>query len=313
MHDCASTENRIVELLFGELDESERPGLAGEITECAQCACVHSSVSAALAGLDEVIASQMPDESYWPEYEATLRARLELEHAPKRSGRVLPGEAGLKVRRPLVAYLVAAGLLLSFGLGLWLYSRDGSSEKTANRDGSKQERSKPQVSEPANQQPSVPHVAHERKNDNTVRKARAEKKRAEALSQRAGITNPAAERAPLEVRIAEHVESIEMLLRSFRNARAVGGESAPDVSFERALARKVIGQNNRLRHEAIVKGDLSVEYLLGSAEPFLLDIANLPENPSEDQTQTIRRLLKENGIISELRLYSVAIRPTYNP
>jgi hypothetical protein len=75
----------------------------------------------------------------------------------------------------------------------------------------------------------------------------------------------------------------------------------------------MIGQNNRLRYEAILSGELPVGDLLGSAEPFLLEIANLPENPSEDQTLSIRRLLKENGIISELRLYSVALRPSYKP
>jgi hypothetical protein len=251
----------------------------------------------------------MPDESYWPEYEATLRAKLELEQSPHR-GRWSSGNiADLKITRPLAASIAAACLFLYFGL--WFSFRDGDP---------KQEESRHQAAAPSNPESRATPVVIERdaiKKDQVTThprsKSRAASSRSRALSQNAERVDKANSTAPLELRVAEHVESIELLLRSFRNARPIGGESAPDVSFEKALARKMIGQNNRLRYEAILSGELPVGDLLGSAEPFLLEIANLPENPSEDQTLSIRRLLKENGIISELRLYSVALRPSYKP
>jgi hypothetical protein len=309
MHDCASTKERIAEMLLGELDAADRLALTCEMAECAECACVHSSAAASLAALDEIGMSRMPDESYWPEYEASLRAKLEFEQAPQSVRWSSRSAAGNKVTRFFAASIAAACLFLYFGL--WFSFRDGDP---------KQEESKHQAAAPSNPESRATPVDIERdgiKKDQAITgprsKSRAVLSRSRALSKNAERVDKASSTAPLEVRVAEHVESIELLLRSFRNARPIGGESAPDVSFEKTLARKMIGQNNRLRYEAILSGELPVGDLLGSAEPFLLEIANLPENPSEDQTLSIRRLLKENGIISELRLYSVALRPSYKP
>jgi hypothetical protein len=307
MHDCAVTKERIAELLLDEIGEAEKLALICEIARCARCACVHSSAAAALAAIDEAGMSRMPGESYWPRYEASLRAKL--EQAPQRFRWSSRSVAGIKIARQLAASIAAACILFSFGL--WLAFRDSDPEREA---------SKPQAAAPSNPESKAPLLAIERdgrKTDKAIThnqsRSRVASSRSRALSKNAEQVEGGVEAAPLEVRIAEHVESIEMLLRSFRNARPVAGESAPDLSFERTLARRMIGQNNRLRFEAILSGELPVEDLLGSAEPFLLEIANLPDNPSEDQTRSIKRLLKENGIISELRLYSVALGPSYKP
>src|SRR5262249_6002249 len=87
-----------------------------------------------------------------------------------------------------------------------------------------------------------------------------------------------------------HFENAQILLRSFRNASApdtAAGErrepEAPapiDLTYEKEMSRKLLHQNVLLRRDAEMKGNLPAEEALDSLELFLLDIANLPDNPS---------------------------------
>jgi hypothetical protein len=44
--------------------------------------------------------------------------------------------------------------------------------------------------------------------------------------------------------------------------------------------------------------------LLGSLEPFLIDIANLPERPSKDDLSAIKERMRKKEILSALQIYS---------
>jgi hypothetical protein len=49
---------------------------------------------------------------------------------------------------------------------------------------------------------------------------------------------------------------------------------------------------------------MPVEELLGSLEPFLLDIANLPDKPSGDDVRSIKERMQKKEIVSALQIYS---------
>jgi hypothetical protein len=49
---------------------------------------------------------------------------------------------------------------------------------------------------------------------------------------------------------------------------------------------------------------MPAEELLGSLEPFLLDIANLPDRPSNGDVRSIKERMQKKEIVSALQIYS---------
>lgn len=118
-----------------------------------------------------------------------------------------------------------------------------------------------------------------------------------------------AERQPLinpfiDVETARHIERAQLLLRSFRNTGDSDSRSVADLSYERQGSRELLYKNVLLRRGAEAKGNMPVEDLLGGLEPFLLDIANLPDRPSNDDVRSIKGRMQKKEIISALQIYS---------
>lgn len=102
--------------------------------------------------------------------------------------------------------------------------------------------------------------------------------------------------------IARHAEKSELLLRSFRNARAANANHALDVSYEREDARKLLYQNISLRREAEARGDVSSATLLNTLEPILLDIAHLPEKARARDVHSIEERMQKKEIVAALQV-----------
>jgi len=66
----------------------------------------------------------------------------------------------------------------------------------------------------------------------------------------------------------------------------------------------LLANNRRLRRSAEHKRVLSIEDLLTGIEPLLLDIANLPDNPADDDVRSIKELIQKQEVVATLQLYS---------
>jgi hypothetical protein len=103
-----------------------------------------------------------------------------------------------------------------------------------------------------------------------------------------------------------HFEKSEVLLRSFRNVRIESG-SVAEVKYEKKRAQQLVYQNMILRREADASGDVQSATLLENLEPILLDIANLPEKPTENDVQVIKDRVERKNIVPLLQVNSAAL------
>lgn len=103
-----------------------------------------------------------------------------------------------------------------------------------------------------------------------------------------------------------HFERSEILLRSFRNVQVESG-SVAEVRYEKKRAQQLVYQNMILRREADASGDVQSSTLLESLEPILLDIANLPEKPTESDVQVIKDRVERKNIVPLLQVNSAAL------
>ena len=119
-----------------------------------------------------------------------------------------------------------------------------------------------------------------------------------ALYAAGGLRATAADPSP---RIGRHAERVERLLRSFRNARLTEHDPTLDVADARRLSKRLLYNNIALRREAASAGDLPVEGLLNSVEPVLIDISNLPNNPSPDAVGSIKERIHRRRLVGALQ------------
>lgn len=106
---------------------------------------------------------------------------------------------------------------------------------------------------------------------------------------------------------AEHVRQAENLLRSIRSLQTSDGDSADDseidVSYEKAMSRRLLSANAVLLKDAEAAGKFPTKELLRDLEPFLIDIANLPDKTTASQLRVIKDRVQKTEIVAALVSY----------
>jgi len=99
---------------------------------------------------------------------------------------------------------------------------------------------------------------------------------------------------------AVHIEQTQNLLRSIRNVSVNDGEQDIDVTYDKALSRRLLNENIVLRRDAEMKGKVPAKALLSDLEPFLIDIANLPDQARPDEVRAIKERVQKTEIVAAL-------------
>ena len=106
-----------------------------------------------------------------------------------------------------------------------------------------------------------------------------------------------------DIETQKHIERVQMLLRSIRNAEISSDDDAVDVSYEKALSRRLLSDNIVLRRDAETNGNFPVKTLLSDLEPFLIDIANLQDRSTPDELRAIKDRVRKTEIVATLQSY----------
>lgn len=102
---------------------------------------------------------------------------------------------------------------------------------------------------------------------------------------------------------ATHLQQAQDLLVSIRNIQLSDDDQEVDVTYEKAESRRLLNENVVLRRDAEMAGKFPAKSMLGSLEPFLIDIANLPEKATPNDVRQIKDRVQKTEIVAELRGY----------
>ena len=105
-----------------------------------------------------------------------------------------------------------------------------------------------------------------------------------------------------EQETAMHIEQTQNLLRSIRNVPLSDDEDI-DVTYDKALSRRLLNENVVLRREAEMKAKFPTKTLLADLEPFLIDIANLPDHARPEEVRAIKERVQKTEIVAALLEY----------
>lgn len=103
-----------------------------------------------------------------------------------------------------------------------------------------------------------------------------------------------------EQETAKHIEQTENLLRSIRNVPVPDTDDEVDVSYDKALSRRLLIENVVLRRDAEMKAKFPTKTLLADLEPFLIDIANLPDRAKPEDLRAIKERVQKTEIVAAL-------------
>jgi hypothetical protein len=99
---------------------------------------------------------------------------------------------------------------------------------------------------------------------------------------------------------AKHIEQTQNLLRSIRNVQVNDGEQEIDVTYDKAVSRRLLSENIVLRRDAEMKAKFPTKALLSDLEPLLIDIANLPDQAKPDDVRAIKERVQKTEIVAAL-------------
>ncbi len=101
----------------------------------------------------------------------------------------------------------------------------------------------------------------------------------------------------------KHIEQSKLLLRSIKNVQISDTDEEIDVTYDKALSRRLLNENVVLRRDAEMKAKFPTKTLLADLEPFLIDIANLPDRARPQDVREIKERVQKTEIVAALLDY----------
>jgi hypothetical protein len=281
---CEVCSELLEEYLDGELEPQAHAQVGEHLIECAEC----SASFAALTAEQELFARYDRELEVPPFLWTRVAAHTVAENnSPK-----VKGWAAI-FARPLAS--VIAVLLFAIAVGIvYLASRKPEPNKAVA------DINKPAPTQPKDEEPEKPElVAAQPKLGPRVRRATNHV----APDQSDVLSSDLAYLDIDEQDTARHIEQTENLLRSIRNVPTSDSDEEIDVTYDKQLSRRLLNENVVLRRDAEMKAKFPTKTLLTDLEPFLIDIANLPDRARPEDVRAIKERVEKTEIVAALLVY----------
>ena len=281
---CEVCSELLEEYLDGELEPQAHAQVGEHLIECAECSASFAALTA-----EQQLFARYDRELEVPPF---LWTRVAAHTVAENNSPKVKGWAAI-FARPLAS--VIAVLLFAIAVGIvYLASRKPEPNKAVA------DINKPAPTQPKDEEPEKPElVAAQPKLGPRVRRATNHV----APDQSDVLSSDLAYLDIDEQDTARHIEQTENLLRSIRNVPTSDSDEEIDVTYDKQLSRRLLNENVVLRRDAEMKAKFPTKTLLTDLEPFLIDIANLPDHARPEDVRAIKERVEKTEIVAALLVY----------
>jgi hypothetical protein len=281
---CEVCSELLEEYLDGELEPQAHAQVGEHLIECAECSASFAALTA-----EQQLFARYDRELEVPPF---LWTRVAAHTVAENNSPKVRGWAAI-FARPLASGI--AVLLFAIAVGIvYLASRKPEPNKAVA------DINKPAPTQPKDEEPEKPElVAAQPKLGPRVRRATNHV----APDQSDVLSSDLAYLDIDEQDTARHIEQTENLLRSIRNVPTSDSDEEIDVTYDKQLSRRLLNENVVLRRDAEMKAKFPTKTLLTDLEPFLIDIANLPDRARPEDVRAIKERVEKTEIVAALLVY----------
>jgi hypothetical protein len=281
---CEVCSELLEEYLDGELEPQAHAQVGEHLIECAECSASFAALTA-----EQQLFARYDRELEVPPF---LWTRVAAHTVAENNSPKVKGWAAI-FARPLASGI--AVLLFAIAVGIvYLASRKPEPNKAVA------DINKPAPTQPKDEEPEKPElVAAQPKLGPRVRRATNHV----APDQSDVLSSDLAYLDIDEQDTARHIEQTENLLRSIRNVPTSDSDEEIDVTYDKQLSRRLLNENVVLRRDAEMKAKFPTKTLLTDLEPFLIDIANLPDRARPEDVRAIKERVEKTEIVAALLVY----------
>ena len=284
---CEVYSERLEEYLDGELPAEEQEQINAHLITCVDC----SETFAALTAEQELFARYERDVEVPP----FLWTRIAQHTIAANNGKKTPWYGYFFVTSSLAGAIAILLLAIAIGAIYWISRQPGHQESAVKQ-------TEPSPAPPKEVQPdSKPDLVVS--TPPSKRRVRPAIKHIPRIDQSDVLSSDLGYLDIDDQDTAKHIEQTQNLLRSIRNVSVTDGEEEIDVSYDKALSRRLLNENIVLRRDAEMKAKFPTKTLLADLEPFLIDIANLPDHARPEDVRVIKERVQKTEIVAALMGY----------
>jgi hypothetical protein len=299
---CEACQELLEEYLDGELEAAEQEQINAHLITCADCSTCFSTLTA-----EQELFSRYDRELEVPPFLWTRIAQYTVaENTSTRSGwreqiasLVFTGSFAVGLAIVLLGIVVLIGLNNTD----WKQVAKGTdTDRAGQKKTNQQDKNKTPTPGKEDQRPKPATTPDHQKREQfasaprlkRIIKPHATPNQSDVLSSDLGYLDI------YERDTAKHIEQTQNLLRSIRNVSVSEGEEEIDVTYDKALSRRLLNENVVLRRDAEMKAKFPTKTLLADVEPILIDIANLPDHARPEDVRMIKERVQKTEIVAAL-------------
>ena len=294
---CESCQEALEEYLDGELGDREAREIAAHLAACSSCAAESANFAAEQDLFSRYDRDLAIPSSVWEqiaERTATPVMRPVTENG-------FGARLVALFRVPSFAFsFSAAGVLIVFALVIYAVYFNTRKPKAVVVETAVPEKSipkEPPAPAPSSSTEPQKHIALNKQN--SVRR-RLHAVKAMSIEQSDVLSSDFGVQDIEDQETAKHIEQTQNLLQSIRNVKLNDNDVEIDVSYDKALSRRLLNENIVLRRDAEMKAKYPTKMLLSDLEPLLIDIANLPDQAKPDEVRVIKDRVQKTEIVAAL-------------